>query len=160
MGRCEKTGVPHLGAALYATEALSAKWLGSAEESLEFAHAHADENPRDRVVIASAHVENWLWGRMEEEEGSEEYFGRPDVQRDLRECWGNETTLASRTDYFRYHALNYYAFCTLLMKDDELTRESFELLGGGVTPKPWIYSTDKPVLVVNTARLHHDLPQI
>ena len=159
--RCVATGVPHLAAGLSATVALSAKWLGSQEEALEFAHAYAEENPRDRVVIACAHIENWLWHGMEgEEELANKYFTRPDVQRDLRECWGRETQIAKRTDYFRYHALNHYTWCLIQLQEDDMVREALEYMGAGVMERPWHYNTDKPVLFVNIARKTYDLPQI
>src|SRR5688572_14216399 len=161
VARCVGTGVPHLAAGVSATVALSAKWLGSQLEALEFAHAYAEENPRDRAVIASAHIENWLWHGMEgEDELANKYFTRSDVQRDLRECWGRETEIAKRTDYFRFHALNHYAWCLIQMQEEEMAKEALEYMGAGVMERPWYYQTDKPVLLVNTARSHLDLPQI
>jgi len=161
MARCVNTGVPHLGAALYATEALSEKWLGSAGEALEFAYAHAEEHPRDRAVIACAHAENCLWLAMQDRDNdARQYFSRPDVQRDLRECWGREVDIAGRTDYFRFHALNYYAWCLLGMDEDTMLREALDYMGTGIVPKPWTYATDKPVFFVNTARRHMKLPSI
>ena len=153
--RSVNTRIPHLGAAFYAVEALSAKWLGSNEDALAFAREYAEYNPSDRVVIVCAHVENWV---SDQGERSSKYFDRPEVQRDIRECWGREMAGSDRMDYFRIHALNYYAFCLLLMKDDELTIEALHRLGANITSKPWVYSTDKPVLVVNTARRHLGLP--
>jgi hypothetical protein len=159
MVRCRETGVGHLGAALSATEALSAKWLGSPEETLEFARAHAESIPHERVVIAAAHTENWLWLAMQDEgDEAQQYFSRDSVQRELRECWACEQDIGRRTDYFRFHALNYYACCLLKMEDEQLCRQALEAMGAGITPKPWIYSTDKVVFVVNTARLHFGLP--
>ena len=161
VARCTGTGVPHLGAGLAATLALSAKWGGSQEEALEFAHAYAEENPHDRAVIASAHIENWFWHIMEDQsELADKYFSRADVQRDLRECWGRETQIAKRTDYFRFHALNHYAWCLVQMQEEEMAREALDYMGAGVMERPWYYQTDKPVLLVNTARSHLDLPQI
>jgi hypothetical protein len=150
--RARETGVPHLGVALAATEALSEKWLGTANEALEFARAWAEGTPRDRVVIACAHVENWLWLTMQDEdEEASQYFARASVRRDLRECWARETDMSARTDYFRFHALNYYAYCLMKMDEEPLARQALELMGAGITPKPWGYNTDKPVFVVNTA---------
>jgi hypothetical protein len=113
------------------------------------------------VVIACAHIENWLWHGMEgEDELAGKYFSRPEVQRDLRECWGRETQISKRTDYFRFIALNYYAWCLVQMHEDEMAREALGYLGGAVLERPWHYSTDKPVLLVNTMRSHLELPQI
>jgi hypothetical protein len=161
VARCVGTGVPHLAAGLSATVALSAKWAGSQQQALEFAHAYAEENPHDRAVIACAHVENWFWHVMEDQhEQADKYFTRHDVQRDLRECWGRETRMAARTDYFRFPALNYYAWCLIQMQEEEMAREALDCMGAGVMERPWHYQTDKPVLLVNTARSHLDLPQI
>jgi hypothetical protein len=124
-------------------------------------HAYAEENPHDRAVIACAHVENWFWHVMEDQhEQADKYFTRHDVQRDLRECWGRETRMAARTDYFRFPALNYYAWCLIQMQEEEMAREALDCMGAGVMERPWHYQTDKPVLLVNTARSHLDLPQI
>lgn len=161
VARCVGTGVPHIAAGISATVALSAKWGGSQEEALQFAQAYAEQNPNDRAVIACAHIENWLWHIMEEQsEQADKYFTRHDVQRDLRECWGRETGMAKRTDYFRFHALNYYAWCLIQMQEEEMAREALELMGAGVMESPWHYNTDKPVLFVNNARSHLELPQI
>jgi len=158
--RVLNTGTPHPGAAFYAVEALSEKWLGSQDEALAFAHEVAEAHPRYRSAIACAHLENWLWERMQEMPTANTYFQRADVQSDLRACWGNETDLAKRTDYFRFQPLNYYAFCFQAMEDHELLREALVLLGGGATPKPWIYIGESPVLAINKSRQVFELPQI
>lgn len=153
--RCTETRIPHLGAAIYMAEALSAKWLGSTEESLDFARGHAERFPEHRAVVAVAHVENWVWERMHyEDKRSEGYFLRPSVQAELRHYWQREPDFAQRSDYFRFAALNTYAFCFMLSEDDERTRDALRLMGDGCTPKPWIYSTDNPVQFIDISRRH------
>jgi hypothetical protein len=119
----KKTGVPHLGATMYMVEALSPKWLGSREEALAFARAHAQHFPHQTAGIAHAHVE-----------ASQSYFFRKDVQQEIRECWQQESRFANRPDYFRFIALNTYAFCFLMMQDDARLTDALNLIGSRPPP--------------------------
>jgi hypothetical protein len=134
-GSYKKTGVPHLGATMYMVEAMSAKGLGSRDEALAFARAHAEHFPHQAVGIAHAHVEHWIYeskirgNAPRSEAGSEHYFSRKDVQQEIRECWQRDQRFANRTDYFRFNALNTYAFCFLRMQDDARLSDALDLIG-------------------------------
>jgi hypothetical protein len=129
----KKTGVPHLGATMYMVEALSAKWLGSREEAFAFARAHAVHFPHQTAGIAHAHVEHWSYeNKVRGNEAAADYFSRTDVQQEIRDCWQRENHFANRTDYFRFHALNTYAFCFLKMQDDARLSDALDLIG----PRP------------------------
>jgi len=133
----KKTGVPHLGATMYMVEAMSPKWLGSREEAFAFARAHAEHFPHQAVGIAHAHVEHWIYeNTIRANEASESYFSRKDVQQEIRECWQREHRFANRTDYFRFNALNTYAFCFLRMQDDALLTATLDLIGRYPRPSP------------------------
>jgi len=133
----KKTGVPHLGATMYMVEAMSAKWLGSREQAFAFARAHAEHFPHQTVGIAHAHVEHWIYeNKIRGNEASQSYFARKDVQQEIRECWLKENRFANRTDYFRFAALDTYAFCFLMMQDDLLLREAIDLIGHPPQPSP------------------------
>lgn len=135
--RYKKTGVAHLGATLYMVEAKSAKGLGSREEAFAFARAHAERFPHQTVGIAHAHVEHWIHeNKMRGNEASQSYFARKDVQQEIRECWLQESRFENRTDYFRFAALNTYAFCFLTMQDDALLAEALDLIGHYPQPSP------------------------
>lgn len=126
----KKTGVPHLGATMYMVEAVSPRWRGSREEAFAFARAHAEDFPHQTVGIAHAHVEHWIYeSKIRGNEASKTYFCRKDVQREIRECWQRENRFANRTDYFRFNALDTYAFCFLMMQDDALWTDALELAG-------------------------------
>lgn len=133
----KKTGVPHLGATMYMVEAVSSKWLGSREESFAFARAHVRHFPHQTAGIAHAHVEHWIYeNKVRGNETSNSYFARQDVQQEIRECWLHEDRCANRTDYFRFAALNTYAFCFLMMQDDALLTEARDLIGHYPRPSP------------------------
>ena len=131
----KKTGVPHLGATMYMVEALSPKWLGSRDEAFAFARAHAQHFPQQTAGIAHAHVEHWIYeNKIRCKEASQSYFFRNDVQQEIRECWLQESRFANRTDYFRFIALNTYAFCFLMMQDDALLTDALNLIGSRPPP--------------------------
>lgn len=133
----QKTSVPHLGATMYMVEAVSPKWLGSREEAFAFARAHARQFPCQTAGIAHAHVEHWIYeNKVRGNAASDGYFARQDVQREIRECWLREHRFANRTDYFRFAALNSYAFCFLMMQDDALLTDAVELIGSYPRPSP------------------------
>jgi hypothetical protein len=126
----KKTGVPHLGATMYMVEAVSPKWLGSREEGFAFARAHAEHFSQQTVGIAHAHVEHWIYeNKIRGNDTSTGYFSRKDVQQEIRECWQREHRFANRTDYFRFNALNTYAFCFLMMQEDALLTDALNLIG-------------------------------
>ena len=157
----KKTGVPHLGATMYMVEAVSPKWLGSREEVFAFARAHAEHFPQQSVGIACAHVEHWVYeNKIRCNEASETYFARQDVQREIRECWQKEQRFANRTDYFRFAALNTYAFCFLMMQDDARLTDALNLIGHGCTPKPWEYVSLDPYWLFAATRAELGLPEL
>lgn len=157
----KKTGVPHLGATLYMIEAVSPKWLGSRAEVFAFARAHAEHFPQQTAGIAYAHVEHWIYeNKIRGNEASETYFERKDVQREILDCWQRENQFANRTDYFRFAALNTYAFCFLMMEDDVRLTEALNLIGHGCTPKPWEYVSIDPYWLFVTTRAELGLPEL
>jgi hypothetical protein len=157
----KKTGVPHLGATMYMVEAVSPKWLGSREQVFAFARAHAENSPQQTVAIAYAHVEHWIYeNKIQGNEASETYFARKDVQREILDCWQRENRFANRTDYFRFPALNTYAFCFLMMQDDERLTDALNLIGHNCTPKPWEYVSIDPYWLFVTTRAELGLPEL
>lgn len=157
----KKTRVPHLGATMYMVEALSPKWLGSRDEVLAFARAHAANFPHQAVGIAHAHVEHWIYeNKIRCNEASEGYFARRDVQDEIRDCWQQEGGFANRTDYFRFPALNTYAFCFLMMQDDARLTDALNLIGHYCTPKPWEYVSIDPYWLFVTTRAELGLPEL
>ncbi len=144
---------PHLGAALNMVDAISPKWLGSTDEMFAVARAYAELRPEHVVAIAHAHVENWCYLHLlREDPSSKSYFTTEAVQRELRECWQREADLASRRDFFGPATLNTYAFCFLMMQDDALLTQALELVGEHATRRPWIYVSEHPHWVLETAR--------
>jgi hypothetical protein len=157
----KKTGVPHLGATMYMVEAVSPKWLGSREEVFAFARAHAEHFPQQTVGIAYAHVEHWIYeNKIRCNEASETYFSRKDVQQEICDCWQQEHCFANRTDYFRFAALNTYAFCFLMMQDDARLTDALNLIGHYCTPKPWEYVSLDPYWLFVTTRAELGLPEL
>lgn len=157
----KKTGVPHLGATMYMVEALSPKWLGSRDEMFAFARAHAEHFPDQAVSIAHAHVEHWIYEtRIRCDEAAENYFARQEVRQEIRECWQREDCFANRTDYFRFPALNTYAFCFLMMQDDALLTDALNLIGHYCTPKPWEYVCVDPYRLFAATRADRGLPEL
>jgi hypothetical protein len=157
----KETGVPHLGATMYMVEAVSPKWLGSRDEVFAFARAHAEHFPDQTVGIAHAHVEHWIYeNKIRGNESSESYFQRKDVQQEIRDCWQRENRFANRTDYFRFPALNTYAFCFLMMQDDALLTDALNLIGHYCTPKPWEYVSVDPYWLFAATRAELGLPEL
>ena len=157
----KKTGVPHLGATMYMVEAMSPKWLGSSDEVFAFARAHAEHVPDQTVGIAYAHVEHWIYeNKIRCEKTSESYFSRKDVQQEIFDCWQRENGFANRTDYFRFAALNVYAFCFLMMQDDARLTDALNLIGHCCTPKPWEYVSLDPYWLFVTTRAELGLPEL
>ena len=155
------TGVQHLGAAMYMIDAVSPKWLGSRDEVFAFARAHAASFPQHVSGIAHAHVENWVYeNHIRGAKDAETYFQQEAVREEIRECWHREADFSLRTDYFRFAALNTYAFCFLMMLDDALLVEALKLIGDRCTSKPWSYVHDNPFWVLNTARTDQGLPPL
>jgi len=157
----KKTGVPHLGATMYMVEALSPKWLGSREEVFAFARAHAEHFPQQTAGIAYAHVEHWIYeNKIRGNEASQIYFARKDVRQEILDCWQRENRFANRTDYFRFAALNTYAFCFLMMEDDARLTDALNLIGHYCTPKPWEYVSIDPYWLFVTTRAELGLPEL
>lgn len=157
----KKTGVPHLGATMYMVEAVSPKWLGSRDQVFAFARAHAEHFPQQTVGIAYAHVENWIYeNKIRGDKASENYFSRNDVHEEICECWQRENRFANRTDYFRFAALNTYAFCFLMMQDDARLTDALNLIGHCCTPKPWEYVSVDPYWLFATTRAELGLPEL
>lgn len=155
------TGVPHLGATMYMIDAVSPKWLGSSDEVFAFARSHAAHFPSQIAGIAHAHVEHWLYeNKMRANKASEDYFMRRHIQQEIRECWQQEADMASRTDYFRFAALNMYAFCFLMMQDDALLTQALNLIGDRCTPKPWAYASQDPYWLFAATRAELELPPL
>jgi hypothetical protein len=146
---------------MYMVEAVSPKWLGSRDEVFAFARAHAEHFPQQAVGIAHAHVEHWIYeNKIRGTEASETYFSRKDVQQEIRECWQRENRFANRTDYFRFAALNTYAFCFLMMQDDARLTDALNLIGHCCTPKPWEYVSIDPYWLFVTTRAELGLPEL
>ena len=155
------TGVPHLGATMYMVEAVSPKWLGSSDEVFAFARAHAASFPYQVAGIVLAHVEHWVYeNKIRGLKSSEDYFMRRTVQQEIRECWQQETDMATRSDYFRFAALNLYAFCFVMMQDDALVTDALNLIGNRCTPKPWEYASRDPAWLFSATRSEMGLPSL
>lgn len=155
------TGVPHLGATMYMVEAVSPKWLGSRDEVFAFARAHAAHFPQQTVGIVHAHVENWIYeNKIQGDKRSEDYFSRRHVQEEIRECWQQESDFSDRADYFRFAALNMYAFAFLMMQDDARLTDALNLIGHYCTPKPWEYVSLDPYWLFVTTRAELGLPEL
>ena len=93
-------------------------------------------------------------------EASQSYFFRKDVQQEIRECWQQESRFANRPDYFRFIALNTYAFCFLMMQDDARLTDALNLIGHCCTPKPWEYVSLDPYWLFVTTRAELGLPEL
>jgi hypothetical protein len=157
----KQTGVPHLGATMYMVEAVSPKWLGSRDEVFAFARAHAEHFPDQTAGIAHAHVENWVYeNKIRCDEASENYFTGKEVQQEIGECWQRENRFANRTDYFRFAALNTYAFCFLMMQEQASLTDALNLIGQYCTPKPWEYVSVDPYWLFAATRAELGLPEL
>jgi hypothetical protein len=125
---------------------LTEKWGGSHEQMFEFAR-NACANPVCKAgLIAAAHHEFWL-----SLEGREEklYHQRQDVREELQSAYALLSNIPQEMDYQEKYqtmlALNFYAFCFMMMKEKKKCREVFRKIGKEYTPYPWSYLAKKPV---------------
>jgi len=122
-------------------EALTEKWSGSHELMFEFARAVSAAAPPGsalHALVAEAHLQRWLYFRMEgDREGELAYYRTPEVQEELRRAWasgpGSPTFRAGR---FAPNQRALFAFAFTLGGDDASARAVFDQLDR-VTTEPW-----------------------
>jgi hypothetical protein len=134
------------GAYYQMVECVAAKWAGSHEEMFGFARwttgSAPDGSPLHRVV-ATAHLERWLYLPRDTENGAEvrkTYFRREEVRAEIRQA-------ALRSVYspryvpngFTASDRNLFAMCFGLMGDYAAQLDQMSLIGPLIQAAPWQY---------------------
>ena len=90
------------------------------------------------ALIAEAHLQRWLYFRMEgDREGELSYYRAPEVQEELRSAWARGPgSPAFRPGRFAPNQRALFAFAFTLGGDDASARAVFEQLDR-VTSDPW-----------------------
>jgi len=151
---CVNTGAGHLGATMHIIEALAPKWSGSDDAALTIARQHAANVPHQHSGIARAHIELWTT------DDSDEYFDNKDVRAEIIWCCEQDSNISERDDYFRFFALNVYAFCFYMMDDHERAKQALHLMSDKCTVKPWAYVGKEPGWILTEARTDVGLPAL
>ena len=122
-------------------EALTEKWSGSHDLMFQFARdvsAAAPAGSGLHALVAEAHLQRWLYFRMEgDREGELAYYRSPEVQEELRQAWARGPgSPAFRKGRFAPNQRALFAFAFSLGGDDASARAVFEHLDR-VTSDPW-----------------------
>ncbi|MDH5766949.1 MAG: hypothetical protein OEZ38_13135 [Gammaproteobacteria bacterium] len=124
-------------------DALNPKWGGSTQAMFGFARTIANNQPGKKLfsaLIAMAHIEQWLYLSMSEEDEYEEYFYRPDVVNEIEQNYKiNYPELPVQADYVDYYTLNLYAFCFYQMNNVDEARVILNFIKKRGVDYPWIY---------------------
>lgn len=153
--------------------ALCQKWGGSHAAMFAFAReasAGAKEGSLLHGLVASAHIERWLWATSfaDKAEDDPEWYGKAagyfkdgEVKRELQAAWSRSLGSAafkatSPSNYTR----NTFAWCFVQMEDWDRAKKELEALGGKITELPWRFSARDPLAAVNEARGRVGLPAV
>lgn len=124
-------------------EALSEKWSGSHELMFQFARevaAAAPEGSGLHALVAEAHLQRWLYFRMEDppdRQAELAYYRSPEVLEELRRAWARGPgSRFARTGRFAPNQRALFAFAFTLGADDASARAVFDQLDR-VTSDPW-----------------------
>jgi len=122
--------------------AVAEKWGGEEGEMFVVAHqaaSKAKEGSHLAGIIAEAHIEQWLYLQMcEEDEQAAIYFREQSVRDDLRNAYEKirKTGLESAE---HIQAFNNYAFCFYMADLNSLAKEVITKLDGNYVEHPWDY---------------------
>jgi hypothetical protein len=129
----------HLQAYAAALVSVAAKWGGSNELMFDLAR-QATSNPPPQSALPSliplAHVERWLYHRMQDEmDLAKEYFRQPEVIREITAAHARYDGYSGAITGVRL--ANLFAFCFWKIGNRKLTRHELEKTGGIVVNSPW-----------------------
>lgn len=122
-------------------EALTEKWSGSHDLMFRFAREASAAAPSGsglHALLAEAHLQRWLYFRMEgDRQGELSYYRAPEVQEELRRAWARGPgSTAFRPGRFAPNQRALFAFSFSLGGDDASARAVFDQLDR-VTSEPW-----------------------
>jgi len=148
--RCENLYAAHSAM----ISAVAEKWGGEEGEMHAVAAkvaARAKNGSALVGIVAEAHIEQWLYLLMcEEEEAAASYFRQQSVRDDLRA--GYEKLADTGPDTAAHvQALNNYAVCFYLAELNSLAKEAITKLDGNFVSAPWDYLSEPFIAHVDTA---------
>ena len=122
--------------------AVAEKWGGEEGEMFVVAHqaaSKAKEGSHLAGIIAEAHIEQWLYLLMcEEDEQAAIYFREQSVRDDLRNAYEKIRKTGLETAE-HIQAFNNYAFCFYMADLNSLAKEVIVKLDGNYVEHPWDY---------------------
>ncbi len=122
--------------------AVAEKWGGEPGEMFSIASKAVVSAVNDTPlvgILAEAHIEQWLYlGMCEQDDEAEVYFRTTEVRQDLINAY--EKMKGAKVDsYQMIQALNNFTFCFYMGGMNELAKEAMIRLEGRVLEHPWDY---------------------
>ena len=127
-------------------QSLCAKWYGSDEESVDFAHTTDREAPPGaaaRAVVPMAYIEVWLAMNSRDDQDHDAYRGSSGVRKEIQEAADRSVFADGFSDDLpSVYALNVFAMGFYLFGDEDNAKRIVQRLGTRRTDFPWAYFND------------------
>ena len=130
--------------------ALTAKWGGNGEDVFHFARRTVKNLPEGDALyglIPAAHIEQWLYYSMtDDDDAHNQYFRLDENRNEINVAFdAYYNGISNQPDEIDYCVLNIFAFCFYQSGELDKTRQLLDIIGDKATYYPWDYC-DGPFL--------------